>query len=265
MSQDPVQFSLPLSINEQTYEDYLNKVGTSLEDISLISSSLSEINKQIDHLFNTTISNHSESFSSNITSSEKLLQLFKYDVPKKTPGIFTCSRAKDEKQFDLLQSAFGFGDVNTNDERVITLAKIIHLLYEIVNALQKEIQCEWLGIYKNINSCLYKLSYYGKFSRADFPIDEAHAKLSTNSFVALNGVVVTWDDVNSASDSGQPYYSCDAMVQSECCLPIFDETNTRVIGIIDAEAHSNKFFSLERKFKLLRACFLLRFVFAMIH
>ncbi|KAG2388570.1 hypothetical protein C9374_000009 [Naegleria lovaniensis] len=255
---------LPLPINEQIYEEYLIKVGTSSEDISLISSSLNEINKQIDNLFSNAISHNDESFASKITTSNEMLQLFKYDVPKKTPGAFACSRAKDEKQFDLLQCAFGMEHVNPKDDRVIALAKFIHLLYEIVNALQKEVQCEWLGIYKNIHSCLYKMSYYGKFSRADFPIDEEHAKASTNSFVALNGVVVTWEDVNSASDSGQPYYSCDTMVQAECCLPIYDETNSKVIGIIDAEAHSKQFFSLERKFKLLRACFLLRFVFSMI-
>ena len=55
---------------------------------------------------------------------------------------------------------------------------------------------------------------------------------SNNSTVGLTGRVKVVDNV--ATYAG-PYYSCDGAVNSECCLPIFND-KAEVTGIIDAES-----------------------------
>lgn len=50
-----------------------------------------------------------------------------------------------------------------------------------------------------------------------------------------------------------PYYVCDGAVQSEACLPIFD-SQARVIGIVDAEAHHKQFFDARRVLLLCALC-----------
>jgi len=237
-----------MQADETSYTDLLKTLKFYDVDHHLLIKS----NETVDEIFQRVLQQADERYTQEILTRQQALQLFAYDVPKKVQGGgFVCSRVKDEKKFDLLESVF---KVEADSEQALILSRFIHLLYSLVNELQQAIGCEWLGIYKNFAGCLFKLSYFGKYSRADFPIDEEHAKSSTNSRVALNGIIITWSDVSNATT----YYSCDTKVQSECCVPIFGEGNQNVIGIIDAEAHSSNFFTLEKQLMLIRACFLLR-------
>ncbi|EFC40528.1 predicted protein [Naegleria gruberi] len=247
---------LPSTIDELQFINYLKIIK---QDALLNETNMKQVSEQVDHLFRSILNHIDEEFEKEIISSSvEETKLFQYSVPKKVQGGgFMCSRVMDEKPFDLFEQVFVKFMENCEKRE---LARYVHLLYKLVNAIQQQVGCDWMGIYRNFEGCLYKMSYYGKYSRADFPIDEEHAKSSTNSFVALNRVVVTLDDVNSASDSGQPYYSCDVKVQSECCAPILDIQNGTTLGIIDAEAHNAHYFTLERRIFIVRACFLLGFI-----
>lgn len=120
-------------------------------------------------------------------------------------------------------------------------------LNQIVERLQALTAVDWLGIYrrtKNLSGeeVLLKESYYGRFSRAEFPLTSAFAKNSNNSVVGLSGKAVV---VQSVEAYEGPYYACDIAVQSEFCLPILDADGD-VLGIIDAEAFTPDFFTNEK-------------------
>jgi putative methionine-R-sulfoxide reductase with GAF domain len=92
---------------------------------------------------------------------------------------------------------------------------------------------------------LVKLAYRGRPSRAEFPLNAEFAKGSTNSTVGLEGSARVIDDVAAYQAEGGGFYVCDDQVQSEACLPLFDEAGV-IIGIIDAEAQPKNFFNAER-------------------
>lgn len=128
-------------------------------------------------------------------------------------------------------------------------------LGQIITNLQKATGADWLGIYRKTTTLqgetiLLKESYYGEFSRAEFPLTAKFAKTSNNSTVGLTGKAVV---VNSVDEYKGPYYQCDAKVQSEFCCPIFDNNN-QVIGIIDAEAFDKDFFTSERIIEIAQVC-----------
>ncbi len=109
---------------------------------------------------------------------------------------------------------------------------------------------DWFGVYqarKNAlqDRVLVKLAYRGRPSRAEFPLTEAFAKGSTNSTVGLSGRARVIEDVSAYTASGGGFYVCDDAVQSEACLPLFDEAG-EIIGIIDAEAAPKDFFNEDR-------------------
>ena len=85
----------------------------------------------------------------------------------------------------------------------------------------------------------------GRPSRAEFPLNAEFAKGSTNSAVGLSGHAKVIDDVAAYTAEGGGFYVCDDAVQSEACLPIFDEAG-KIIGIIDAEASPKAFFNSDR-------------------
>ncbi|KAL9642136.1 hypothetical protein ABK040_007141 [Willaertia magna] len=245
-----------LEINETSFIEFLQKMKWK-EDLSILGHNKT-ILQEIDRIFIESINQLENDF--NNCKEDEIISLFKYDIPKRIQSDeFLCSKEKDEKPFNLLEQLFHISQKELFTITNIHLAKKIYLLNKIINKLKTIIQSEWLGIYQNINNCLYKLCYYGKFSRADFPITEKHAKVSTNSFVGLNGCFVKWDNINSL-DLNDPYYTCDSRVESECCVPIYDKQNLNVIGIIDSEAHSKSYFTIERQLMIIRSCYLLRYL-----
>lgn len=110
---------------------------------------------------------------------------------------------------------------------------------------------DWVGIYlvSEKENSLVKLAYRGAPSRPFFPLTEDFAKNSSNSKVGLTGKLILIENVSEYTDG---YYECDSRVQSEVCLPIFQDG--KVIGIIDAESHQKNFFSKDKVIELVRIC-----------
>ena len=61
----------------------------------------------------------------------------------------------------------------------------------------------------------------------------------------MSGYAKMIDDVSAFVAEGGGFYVCDDAVQSEACVPLFDEAG-HVIGIIDAEAAPKAFFNADR-------------------
>lgn len=120
------------------------------------------------------------------------------------------------------------------------------LLNQVVEHATQLTGADWLGIYQArmnpmANRVLVKLAYRGRPSRAEFPLTPAFAAGSTNSTVGLEGSARVIDDVAAYTAEGGGFYVCDDAVQSEACIPLFDEAGT-IVGIIDAEAEPKNFF-----------------------
>jgi putative methionine-R-sulfoxide reductase with GAF domain len=100
-----------------------------------------------------------------------------------------------------------------------------------------------------------------------FPVTEAFAKKSTNSWVGLTGNVRTIEDTN-VRESGVSYYECSNKVQSEICVPIYgapsvsasiasssSATESPVIGIIDLESWGLHHFTEAKVLQVIRTAF----------
>lgn len=163
-----------------------------------------------------------------------------YPVPELTPdGTCSISHTLANKPYDL-RPILG---VTTPAIKTKAEAKLTSL-HRLLNAAQLVVKADWIGIYQatyNLNgkSVLVKLAYQGTPSRAEFPLTEEFAQLSNNTTVGLSGKAVIINDV--ATHRG-PYYVCDGAVQSEACLPIFDTSGKKVVGIVDAESFSKHHF-----------------------
>jgi putative methionine-R-sulfoxide reductase with GAF domain len=128
------------------------------------------------------------------------------------------------------------------------------LLERLVERAQETTGADWVGIYaRRVNSAgvpvLAKVAYVGRPSRAEFPLTTAFAARSTNSSVGLTGRALVIDDVGKHLAAGGAFYVCDDEVQSEACLPIFDEAR-QVAGVVDAEAKPRSFFTPGRLSRL---------------
>jgi L-methionine (R)-S-oxide reductase len=126
----------------------------------------------------------------------------------------------------------------------------LKLLNQLVLHATQLSGADWLGVYQARTNqlaqrMLVKLAYRGRPSRAEFPITAEFAEGSTNSTVALEGSARVIDDVATYKAEGGGFYVCDEAVQSEACVPLFDEAGV-IIGIIDAEATPVNFFNAER-------------------
>ena len=168
--------------------------------------------------------------------------LYTYQVPIMSEDG-TCSMIDElaPQPYDLTGILGGRND--TNKRKLLLLNQVVEHATQLTGA-------DWLGVYqsrKNLlaNTVLVKLAYRGRPSRAEFPLDAEFAKRSTNSSVGLSGNAQVIDDVSAFTAEGGGFYVCDDTVQSEACLPLFDEAG-KVIGIIDAEAAPKAFFNLER-------------------
>lgn len=132
----------------------------------------------------------------------------------------------------------------------------LYHLKQIVDQLQILTGVDWLGIYRNTENLkgqkvLLKEAYYGRFSRAEFPLTPEFAKNSNNSTVGLSKKAIVVQNVEAYDG---PYYTCDKTVQSECCLPIVNEAGD-LLGIIDAEAFHPDFFTDERLLEISKVAF----------
>ncbi len=124
------------------------------------------------------------------------------------------------------------------------------LLRRFVERARETTGADWVGIYQVRSNpagarVLVKLSYVGRPSRAEFPLNRAFAERSTNSTVGLTGRATVIEDVGKHVEAGGGFYVCDDGIQSEACVPILDEAR-QVAGIVDAEARPRGFFGAER-------------------
>jgi L-methionine (R)-S-oxide reductase len=124
------------------------------------------------------------------------------------------------------------------------------LLERLVERAQETTGSDWVGIYQRRANArrqpvLVKLSYVGRPSRAEFPLNPEFAEGSTNSTVGLTGRALVIDDVKRHVEAGGGFYVCDNEVQSEACLPILDDERN-VVGIVDAEAKPAAFYGPRR-------------------
>ena len=164
--------------------------------------------------------------------------LYTFKVPKLSPdGGCSLHDELDPKPYDLA-TVLGGRSVQ-NSFSLLTLDAL-------VESVQQQLDCEWLGIYQRrelpSGPALVKLAYRGVESRAEFPLTEAFAKTSNNAAVALSGKARVLQDVRAHLASGGAYYECDPRVQSEACLPLLDP-NGKVVGIIDAESSKANHFT----------------------
>lgn len=168
--------------------------------------------------------------------------LYSYQVPMLSDDG-SCSLIEElaPQPYDLTDILGGRNEANKR--KLLLLNQLVEHATQLTGA-------DWLGIYQArqnnmANTVLVKLAYRGRPSRAEFPLNAEFAKGSTNSTVGLNGHAKVIDDVAAFTAEGGGFYVCDDAVQSETCLPIFDEAG-KIIGIIDAEASPKAFFNSDR-------------------
>ena len=226
---------------------YLERIGLgdSRLEVEEISRCLAEIDE--------TAATSAREVSGKTALREFPAQLLSFSVPKLGEGG-TCSiqGELDETPFEVAREFAGGSDLLPALQRLFVLDAILERVAD-------EVGCEWLGIYQAVrdgkNPRLRKLVYRGSESRAEFPLTQEFAAGSSNSQVGLSGKAVLIENVESHLASAGAYYECDRAVQSEVCLPVFANSGRGLpIGIIDAEAHSKRFFSDERLCWLLALC-----------
>lgn len=168
--------------------------------------------------------------------------LYTYPVPMLSEdGTCSIIEALSPTPYDL--SAILGGRTEATTRKLLLLNQVVLHVLQLSGA-------DWLGIYQSRETLggawtLVKLAYRGIPSRAEFPLTPEFAKGSTNSTVGLEGSARVIDDVAAYRAEGGGFYVCDDKVQSEACLPLFDEAG-KIIGILDCEAAPQNFFNAER-------------------
>lgn len=157
---------------------------------------------------------------------------WQYRVPELGEGG-SCSLFGQlaEKPYDL---AATLGGPTPRNRQLVGAATAL------VQYFRQRSRSQWFGIYRALPNAagervLVKLAYFGAESRAEFPLTAEFAQGSNNSAVGLSGQGRLIDSVDSFVAEGGGYYTCDPKVQSEACLPLFNDQR-EVIGIVDAEA-----------------------------
>ena len=168
--------------------------------------------------------------------------LYTYSVPMLSEDG-SCSLLEELAPMPYDLTAILGGRSEANKRKLLLLNQLVEHGTQLTGA-------DWMGIYqarKNgfANPVLVKLAYRGRPSRAEFPLSVQFAAGSTNSSVGLAGHAKVIDDVAAYTAEGGGFYVCDDAVQSEICVPLFDEAG-KIIGIIDAEAAPKAFFNLDR-------------------
>ena len=168
--------------------------------------------------------------------------LYTYSVPMLTEDG-SCSLIEELAPMPYDLTAILGGRNEANKRKLLLLNQLVEHGTQLTGA-------DWVGIYqarKNgfADPVLVKLAYRGRPSRAEFPLNAQFAAGSTNSSVGLAGHARVIDDVAAYTAEGGGFYVCDDAVQSEICVPLFDEAG-KIIGIIDAEAAPKAFFNADR-------------------
>jgi L-methionine (R)-S-oxide reductase len=186
----------------------------------------------------------------NLPQRLSLDALYSYPVPMLSEDG-SCSLIDElaPTPFDL--SAMLGGRHEATSRKLMLLNQIVEHTTQLTGA-------DWIGVYQARNHAptnsqsnaaadrvLVKLAYRGRPSRAVFPLTREFAQGSTNSAVGLSGHAKVIDDVAAYTASGGGFYVCDDAVQSEACVPMFDEGGA-LVGIIDAEAAPQAFFNEDR-------------------
>ena len=168
--------------------------------------------------------------------------LYTYSVPMLSEDG-SCSLIEELAPMPYDLTAILGGRNEANKRKLLLLNQLVEHGTQLTGA-------DWVGIYqarKNgfADPVLVKLAYRGRPSRAEFPLNPQFAAGSTNSSVGLSGHAKVIDDVTAYTAEGGGFYVCDEAVQSEICVPLFDEAG-KIIGIIDAEAAPKGFFNADR-------------------
>ena len=182
----------------------------------------------------------------NDAGNDASLRAWKFPEPPKIAGA--CSRKMADEMFDALGAARATVPGLSEEaalSRLRALRAVCALVAEKTNA-------HWCGIYQVVQPSagtdlgpfggdngapnLLKLAYIGAPSRPYFPLTAAFAAGSNNSTVAMSGRAIVYHDILTLP-TDSPYYTCDARVRSEACVPIFGPAGSdEVIGIMDVEA-----------------------------
>lgn len=202
-----------------------------------------------------------------------------YFVPKLTDdGSCSAGDLMEEAPVDALRLLYALdrGASGGGAGEFLSAAPVRRLrcLQLAMEALASATASEWCGVYVvhdvplsmlpgatpasagaggTHQKCLVKLAYVGAPSRAFFSLTEAFATHSNNSSVAMTRQTVIIHSVRDMPHE-DPFYVCDAKVQSELCAPICDDATGEVIGIIDAEAWRPGHYTRERTAAILDFC-----------
>lgn len=197
--------------------------------VKSISFSNFSLNEKKKNHYSQQLNEAVNTYSSSVT--------WQYLIPELGEGG-TCSLFGElqDEPFDLSD----YIDTNERNKECLTALTAIVRYVESLNVV------DWFGIYqlRNIDnqSQLLKLSYFGNPSRPLFPVNKDYAKISNNTYVALNADGRVINNVESYVSSGGEYYTCDPKVKSEICLPI-TSLEGKTLGIIDAEAFNVDVFN----------------------
>jgi len=172
--------------------------------------------------------------------------LYTYSVPMLSEGG-SCSLIEELSPVPYDLTSILAGRNEANQRKLLLLNQLVEHATQLTGA-------DWLGIYQSRRNAggepvLVKLAYRGRPSRAEFPLNAEFAKGSTNSTVGLSGLGTVIADVAAYTAAGGGFYVCDDAVQSETCIPLFDEAG-KILGIVDAEAAPKGFFNIERQANL---------------
>jgi putative methionine-R-sulfoxide reductase with GAF domain len=169
--------------------------------------------------------------------------LYRYQVPLLSEGgACSLTGEMDPVLYDLAPVLGGESDPVTRKLKLLNI---------LVTRATMVTGTDWVGIYQSRTNAagtrsLVKLAYRGCPSRAEFPLNAEFAKGSTNSSVGMSGQAKLIDDVAAYTAQGGGFYTCDAAVQSEFCVPILD-ADGNLLGVIDAEASPTHFFNADRQ------------------
>ncbi len=224
------------------FKNYLKNIG--LENLVKKLNQI-ELNNYLDEVL-------SEKAKTDFSEND-IENLYSYKVPKISEnGSCSTSKEAEKEKHNLCNNyKIDFDYEELSNSKTTTRLWILKKLNEKVKS---DIECAWLGIYRKIEDkpeYLLKESYFGEFSRAEFPLTKEFAETSNNSTVGLNGKAII---VNNVEDYDGPYYQCDAKVNSEFCCPIID-SNNKIIGIIDAEDFKKEFFTDKKILQIAKVCF----------
>jgi L-methionine (R)-S-oxide reductase len=251
--------------------DLLSKLG--LDSFRVSSQDVNAVIPDIDQTALSAANTEADQLVAN-KDLDNLRSLYEFKVPLLSlDGTCSVAHKLAKRPFNLATDAYQLPFEEEHLERLLSAPTTHRLLYlrHVVRQLNAVVQADWIGIYRMVEAdgepALLKEAYLGEHSRAVFPVTEAFAKKSTNSWVGLTGNVRIIEDTN-VRESGVSYYECSNKVQSEICVPIYgapsvsasiasssSATESPVIGIIDLESWGLHHFTEAKVLQVIRTAF----------